>query len=399
VDEKLFLLRHKDITCAVLTISGQNVITDATLVTPEHLPFLGHATLKDLNVWLGHRAIPGTRRQIEQILQKAHCETPVEYLIKNLGLSLTDAYWLCPFEAQDLTWEGVNLYQKHEGLKLPMHNGISYDPSASLNGAMTKYIEFREDGAHLIKTSTQYAGLQCLNEAVATEAHRLQGHKGHAAYRAWFDDSSKTAFCSCRLFTNEHLEFVPAHEVIGSAKKPNHLSAYDFYVLQCEKRGLADARPVMDYQTLMDFALTNVDRHTSNFGILRDPDTLKFKAMAPIFDNGNSMFFDHCLTSLDAAAILNLDTSGFHRHEEDMLPHVQNASLVNASQLPAEEWVASVYAENGVPEMMIRNILAAYRLKLGMLHSFQNGEKVTRHACAKKATAASGATAPCAAGD
>lgn len=35
---------------------------------------------------------------------------PEEYLVKNLGLSLTDYYWIRPIDS-GLTWEMVNLYQ------------------------------------------------------------------------------------------------------------------------------------------------------------------------------------------------------------------------------------------------------------------------------------------------
>ena len=41
----------------------------------------------------------------------------------------------------------------------------------------------------------------------------------------------------------------------------------------------------------LDFIITNEDRHYGNFGILRDPVTLKVKGFAPMFDCGASLGF------------------------------------------------------------------------------------------------------------
>lgn len=42
---------------------------------------------------------------------------------------------------------------------------------------------------------------------------------------------------------------------------------------------------------MMDFIISNSDRHLNNFGILRDSTTLQWLSYAPIFDSGNSMFY------------------------------------------------------------------------------------------------------------
>ena len=46
---------------------------------------------------------------IREMLEKADIDFPSEYLVKNLGLSLTDYYWIRPVDS-NLTWEKVNLY-------------------------------------------------------------------------------------------------------------------------------------------------------------------------------------------------------------------------------------------------------------------------------------------------
>ena len=41
-----------------------------------------------------------------------------------------------------------------------------------------------------------------------------------------------------------------------------------------------------------DFILANKDRHFNNFGVIRNVETLEFERVAPIFDNGCSLWFD-----------------------------------------------------------------------------------------------------------
>ena len=42
----------------------------------------------------------------------------------------------------------------------------------------------------------------------------------------------------------------------------------------------------------MDCIIANTDRHFNNFGFIRNSETLKWQGLAPIYDNGTSMFYD-----------------------------------------------------------------------------------------------------------
>ena len=48
----------------------------------------------------------------------------------------------------------------------------------------------------------------------------------------------------------------------------------------------------------VDFIIANTDRHYNNFGFLRNPDTLEWLGLAPVFDSGTSMFHDEILYNL-----------------------------------------------------------------------------------------------------
>lgn len=64
---------------------------------------------------------------------------------------------------------------------------------------------------------------------------------------------------------------------IGGCTVKNWLLNYEAYISL-----------FLEYQIL-----TNTDRHLNNFGVLRDTHTLKSIGMAPIFDSGNSIFWQN----------------------------------------------------------------------------------------------------------
>lgn len=74
-------------------------------------------------------------------------------------------------------------------------------------------------------------------------------------------------------------------------KKLNHESVYQHFVSCCSEVGL-DAVPFLDQMLTVDYVLANEDRHFSNFGLIRDPETLKFIKFAPIFDSGTSLCYN-----------------------------------------------------------------------------------------------------------
>ena len=48
----------------------------------------------------------------------------------------------------------------------------------------------------------------------------------------------------------------------------------------------------MDQMIVLDYLILNEDRHQSNFGLIRDANTLEWIGAAPIFDSGSSLGYD-----------------------------------------------------------------------------------------------------------
>ena len=372
---------HQNAAAALFTIDAHTYnLTDMHVQDREIMPYLGNADLKKMQQWIKNRAIPVHRSQIRDILVENNCRTPEDYLFKNLGLSMTDSYWFKP-AGSGLTWDTVNLYDNAKK-QIAFGHEYSFSPDASLGGQMPKYIDLNGREVRLVKSTRAFSGLQCFNEVIASCVHRRQGWKNYVPYEAGFDLETETAYASCPLFTNRSVEFVPAYELMYSEKQPQDMSDYDFYISVCEKNGIADARGFMDYMTLSDFALTNTDRHLNNFGILRDPDTLGFISMAPIFDTGNSMFYNNMRISvpLSRSQILDVPITAFYSREEQMIKRITDRNCVDISLLPAAEEISGYLSEMGVDGAVASSIACNYSTKLDLVYEFQKGKNISLYA-------------------
>lgn len=129
---------------------------------------------------------------------------------------------------------------------------------------------------------------------------------------------------------------------------------------------------------MTDYLITNTDRHMNNISIIRNPDTLEILGFAPIYDSGNSMFYNITYDRLKLVKLDDIKTYSFVEREVRLLQYVQNRSIVN---LDKAEMDFSIY-EKDVVEQHIRipRIKELYEKKLEALRSFQNGKDIWKNA-------------------
>ena len=382
--EDLYVLMHKDVPCGILSIdrdSGALTHYKAGDCDRTHAPFLGSADDRLMKKWWNARAVPASRKTMLETIRKAGYDDPKTYLAKNLALSLTDTYWIRPID-YDLGWNDVSLYQPTQSGDsiLPYHNNTSYDPNATLGGQMDKYWDLSASPPNLVKTAYPHYGQQSLNEAFATSLHTKQNSPVSFVKYTLQKNRDNGVQSVCPAFTSERIEFVPALEIVESAKADNALSVYDHFIQVCVRHGISEEamQQFMDYQTLTDFVISNTDEHLLNFGVLRDADTMKLIAPAPIFDSGNSMFHaDDRTRPYKRHELLARQITGIHSTEEAMLRHVRMKDIVRSDLLPSEQEVKSFYTANGLPEERADFIAQSYSCKVKMLREFQEGKAIS----------------------
>ncbi len=373
----LYNLMHKNDICGILSLDKSS--GDILKFTPkekELLPYMGSADDSRIRKWWKTRAVPASRKLMMEKIREGGCYTPEEYLVKNLALSMTDAYWICPVE-MNLKWEDVNL-RNFSGINIiTYHGNSSYDPNASLGGEMDKYWDLSGNVPVLYKKCSQYEGQQALNEVFASYVHSLQKNDIKAVeYKAELGKYENLSLCDC--ITDGNTELIPALEVSDSRKKANNTSDFEHYINVCVEFGIPEdiIRRQMDYQTLFDFVISNDDRHYFNFGVIRDADNLALLSPAPIYDNGNSMFFKDPVI-YNRSTILERRIASIYDREEKMLVHVKNKDILNVELLPKPEEVKSFYIDGGISEEKASIISANYTIKSELLKDFQRGHKIS----------------------
>ncbi len=380
--ESIYILKHQDDNIGMLSIDEDfGTVLSYKEINGELSPYLGNMDLKKVKLWWQTRAIPGSRKMLDKILLDAGCNSNFDYLAKNLGLSLTDCYWICPADS-DLRWKDVCLYNILGSENyIPYHNATSYDPNASLGGQMEKYWDMNGAYPKLVKTATGYYGQQAANEEFATIVHSMQQsaflYVRYSTQNREIDDALQSV---CPAFTSQFLEFVPALEIVNSAKRPNDISEYDFFADVCGEHGLdrEHIRKFLDYQTLTDFLITNTDEHFMNFGILRAAHTMEFKSEAPIFDSGNSMFYSsQKRVPMSRSEIFSLEITATHKSEEKMLKSVIYKDVIRTDCLPSSQNVKDFYTMKGIPKEAAEVISKNYDLKAAMLNEFIRGKSIS----------------------
>ena len=377
-----YILMHKNDKCGTI-LFDENIgrITEYHDDRNGLSPYLGNCDIKKIQKWWEMRAVPASRATMQQVINNANCLNTEVYLAKNLGLSMTDTYWIKP-SGIDLSFNNVkfaNLAAYSHG-KIPYHNATSYDPNASLGGQMEKYWDLMHKTPILVKESYKYYGQQSINEVFASIIHDRQ-HSGvdFVKYTAEMTED-RGIQCKCPAFTSENIELLSAYEIVESRKIQNSQALYDEYINICVENGIdyEQIQEFMDYQTMTDFLITNTDEHLLNFGVLRDPNTMKLIGPAPIFDSGNSMFYsDGRKTPYTRAGILDIPITSFYKREEKLLGKVKNKTAVDLNSIPSAGEVKELYANAGIPEEKADVISKNYDTKAKMLSEFQRGKTIS----------------------
>lgn len=248
----------------------------------------------------------------------------------------------------------------------------AYSPSASLQGDLIKKWLIVDDTRCLLKGNRGANSQQSLNEVLASMLHEKQGFSNHVRYRPvkLTGSASEQYGCICEDFASETLEFIPAIDVVDSEKKDNAVSTYEHFIHVCTMHGLPepDVRSFLEYQILTDFVLTNTDRHLNNFGVLRDSRTLKLIRMAPIFDSGNSMFWDAPRLP-ERSDCTEITVNSFRKTETELLKLVTDRSRVRMDLLPCRNEIAELYAKDD-SIAFVDSILTGYEKKKALLEHF-----------------------------
>ena len=86
--------KNERVTLMALNKSGGIEKCDYKNINRRIAPLQEQICVDGIQRWWGKRAVPLNQGKIKHILEQQGIFYPEEYLVKNLGLSLTDYYWI-----------------------------------------------------------------------------------------------------------------------------------------------------------------------------------------------------------------------------------------------------------------------------------------------------------------
>lgn len=386
-----YYLMHKDIPVCLCEISENGKLSHIRRneSTADHFPPGGKMNDMKFHEWWADRAIPKTRHGVKTALQKLGYESTGSALVNNLALSLTDCYWIRP-RGEKISWKDVNLFTNDfvdtfgeltinpdEIIDLRTKTRFNF---ATSQGELQKKWCIAEDGRrYMIKGNYGLSYQQSLNELFVTRLHEMQGFDNYTKYypvKVRTEGNQEGIGCLSYDFCSENIESISAWELLQTVKIKQNESL--FYPLKhvCLSMGMAeeDFYHFMDYEIMTDYLITNTDRHMNNISVMRDPDSLRLLGFAPIYDSGNSMFYNVPMDRLRRLRLQDITTHSFIKRESELLKYVKNPAAVDTDKLPDD---FSIY-EHDIEERHSRIpvIKELYHAKIRSLCSFQAGKNI-----------------------
>lgn len=254
--------------------------------------------LKTLSDWFKGRGIPDLRDKLDLLLHRLNINTPEELLDKAFALSLSDQYWIKPYDS-NIKYDDINFFDHDfdtsEFIEATFSNTnrtIKNDetlrtPNNTTDGMLKKSWVIEDGIRYLLKGGYKNELLQPFNEVLASIICDRLGFN-HVEYKLDIINGKPVSKCAC--FINKNTEIVTAYQILyNNIKEECKDSAYQIYIKLLEEEKIENVREKLENMYILDFLIMNEDRHLNNFGIIRDVNTLKWLDVAPIFDNGQSL--------------------------------------------------------------------------------------------------------------
>lgn len=391
-ESREYYLMHKDIPVCLMEISDDGDISRVRRneQAAAHFPLGGQMNNTKFHEWWRDRAIPKSRHGAQTALQRLGYRSTGSALVNNLALSLTDCYWIAP-RSSGLTWAEVSLFSNdfvdsfgeitiNQDYPLDLRNVTKFNCATSQGELQKKWCIDQAGRRYMVKGNYGESYQQSLNEVFVTALHSGQSGANYTPYslvRLQVDQQTEGLGCLCYDFCSEEVESISAWEVLQTGKLRQNDGM--FYPLKeaCIRLGMAEDsfHDFMDYEIMTDYLISNTDRHMSNIALMRNPDTLQIIGFAPIFDSGNSMFYQTPLEQLQRTRISEIKTHSFVEKEIRLLQYVRNRDILDLEKAAKADF--SVY-ELDIAERRARIpcLKDLYQQKLMMLSSFQAGKNI-----------------------
>lgn len=293
----------------------------------------------EFNKWWKNRQIPASRKGLKEVLHNSNVYDKDNFDLldaKAYCLSLSDQYWVKGVD-EEISWESINFFDNEfsedigkilfNGGKTALNLNLN-TPDMTSNGNYEKRWKIIDGERYLLKAGSKIYNQEPFNELIATKLYeRLLNKDEYVEYSVIFDDDK--AISKCKNFITKNTELVPAWKINEYYEFLDDEDKYTHYIRCLNNLGIKDAETLTDKMIVCDYIIANKDRHFNNFGAIRDVNTLKFIGVAPIFDNGCSLWYDENDMYVGEFFL----TKPFEEYEKTQLSLVKKLEWLDISKL------------------------------------------------------------------
>ena len=311
MQQKTYILKHFDEDIVAFhfnasALSGSSI--EITHIYKENKTFspLGlEMNAANLLSWIKSRTIPKNREFVHKVLMELGLSLEdVEGIVAiSKSLSLNDCYWIVEkgFEG---TFSNYNLYDNdfnktlsllaYTGYASVKQEGFLSSPEFTTNGMLAKAWRRNPQGrkgTFLYKGGSHgcaNCGKEPYSEFYASQIAKAMGLNATAYTLGKWRGKVNSV---CALFSSKEFAFIPIYHLVKEGGWEAVLAYYknlgeEYYEALIE-------------MLIFDVIILNTDRHFGNLGLLVDNSSNKIVSVAPIFDNGLSLFADALDDDLD----------------------------------------------------------------------------------------------------
>jgi hypothetical protein len=266
-----------------------------------------------------------------------------------------------------LQWENVNFFTNGFSSdvgeilfgvepKDPAHVSL-FSPDNTSDGWLRKKWIISSGKRYLMKGGSRPFRQEPFNEVAASAIMRRLGI-AHIPYTLTFD--ADTPYSLCENFITADTELIPAWRVRETLKKDNSHSELTHLLRCCDTLGIPEVKHTLDKMLTVDYLIANEDRHWGNFGFVRNAETLLWQGLAPVYDNGTSLWFDARFVGMPVGS------KPFRKTHEEQIKLVSDLSWFNADKLKdLDEEITEIFKSAPDVDIARREAIASAVMERG----------------------------------
>ena len=273
--------------------SGMSEDVSFSAVKQEgHTPY----GFQSITAWIESRKASKHNAHLKDIMKRLGCDDNEGFIRLTHAVGINDTFWI-KSDDEDVTWKDVSLYQNpfseiisrlaFEGAGLYGERFSSTSPELSCEGSFRKCFrkektkgEFGSD-IFLYKRGGELGkGLEPYCEVFASEIAKIVAPELLSVKYdlCWLHGRLAS---KCNVFTNENVGYA-SYSKLNDAKSYTFDDVREFFTKIGLEQGFREL-------LVVDSLCFNQDRHSGNYGVLFDNDTMQIIGMSPVFDLNLSM--------------------------------------------------------------------------------------------------------------